>query len=1050
MGLTRIRAQQITDIDYKQAVRVVTSENVMLVGGAPNQVDGVNLSSGNRILVNGQTNKAQNGLYQVETVGAGSNGTWIRTADGNTDGEIDPGMLVMVTEGNTYADTLWKLVTNGVIVIGVTELIFVLNTAFGFGNISANGTGVVATVQNDTLSLTAGENITIVGNAASKTIEFTAIPGGNNTEIQYNNSGSFAGSTNFTFDGSNVDVGGNITAEYFLGNGSQLSGVITSAANINNGTSNVSINQPNGPITVAVNGTSNVAVVENNQLTIAANLLPSANVIYDLGSSDRRWKDIWLSNTTIYLGETPITTIGNTLLVNNLSVITSSESNSLSLAGNISGGNIISSGSVEAVDGIFTNVVGNGYALTSINGSNITGTVANATYATSAGSATIADSATTAGTVTTNAQPNITSVGTLTSLAVTGNITSGNVSGTTGAFTTVTGDGAGLSNLTGANVTGTVANATYATLAGSADSATTAGTVTTNAQPNITSVGTLSSLTVNGVSTHTGNIDVTGNINVTGNLNYKNVTDLVVGDPLIYIGADNAGNLFDLGMIVAWNDGLYQHGGWVRDASDGVWKLFGNVVAEPTTVVDFTDAIYQPMQSGAITATTGTFSGNVSTGNVSGAIGTFTSVTGNGRGLTSLDASNLDAGIVSADRLTGTYTIDISGSATTAGTVTTNAQPNITSVGTLTSLSVTGNITSGNVSGTLGEFVSVTGDGSGLSNITGANITGTVANATYATSAGSADSATTAGTVTTNAQPNITSVGTLTSLSVTNSTTTGNLDANGEVRFFDSDASNYVALKSPNTVAANVVWTLPAVDGTVGQALITNGSGQLTWGAGGGGGGIAWTTQANVPPTVAIPGDFWYDSNTQIKYQYVNDGASNVWVDQSFPSSYSILAVGNLVNTNANGVGNIGSAGGYYNTVFAKATSAQYADLAEMYQADATYKPGTVIIFGGSHEVTVSDASHDTRVAGVVSTNPSYLMNSGLNNKTSVAVALTGRVPCWVQGPVEKGDRLVNHKSGVAGKLALDQFEPGCIIGKSLEIIEDDSIKLIEIAIGRY
>jgi len=162
------------------------------------------------------------------------------------------------------------------------------------------------------------------------------------------------------------------------------------------------------------------------------------------------------------------------------------------------------------------------------------------------------------------------------------------------------------------------------------------------------------------------------------------------------------------------------------------------------------------------------------------------------------------------------------------------------------------------------------------------------------------------------------------------------------------------------------------------------------------------------------------------------------------------VALSGIINANANGVGNIGSATGYFNTVFAKATSAQYADLAEKYVADAEYPPGTVLIFGGAQEVTASSVSHDPRTAGVVSTDPSYLMNSGLVGPNTVAVALTGRVPCWVQGPVAKGDRLVNRDTGVAGRLDPDKYEPGCIIGKSLETIKDDSLHLIEIAIGRY
>jgi hypothetical protein len=74
MGLTRIRAEQISDIDYKQAVRVVTLTDIALAGGAPNQVDGVNLVVNDRILVAGNDPASENGLYFVQTVGAGSNG----------------------------------------------------------------------------------------------------------------------------------------------------------------------------------------------------------------------------------------------------------------------------------------------------------------------------------------------------------------------------------------------------------------------------------------------------------------------------------------------------------------------------------------------------------------------------------------------------------------------------------------------------------------------------------------------------------------------------------------------------------------------------------------------------------------------------------------------------------------------------------------------------------------------------------------------------------------------------------------------------------------
>jgi hypothetical protein len=104
-------------------------------------------------------------------------------------------------------------------------------------------------------------------------------------------------------------------------------------------------------------------------------------------------------------------------------------------------------------------------------------------------------------------------------------------------------------------------------------------------------------------------------------------------------------------------------------------------------------------------------------------------------------------------------------------------------------------------------------------------------------------------------------------------------------------------------------------------------------------------------------------------------------------------------------------------------------------------------MFGGLAEVTRSVNSHDPAIAGVVSTNPAYLMNS---NQEGVNVALTGRVPCWVKGPINKGDRVVSSDiPGVGEKLNLDKYQPGCIIGKSLESLNNDEIKKIEVVVGR-
>ena len=157
-----------------------------------------------------------------------------------------------------------------------------------------------------------------------------------------------------------------------------------------------------------------------------------------------------------------------------------------------------------------------------------------------------------------------------------------------------------------------------------------------------------------------------------------------------------------------------------------------------------------------------------------------------------------------------------------------------------------------------------------------------------------------------------------------------------------------------------------------------------------------------------------------------------------------------ILNGGANGVGNIGSSTTYFNTVFAKATSAQYADLAEMYVADAAYQPGTVLEFGGTNEVTHTTQSHSTAVAGIVSTNPSYLMNATQTGDHIVAVALIGRVPCQVVGTISKGDRLVSSDiPGVARTLDEAAYKPGCIIGKALENYQSTEVGTIEVAVGR-
>jgi hypothetical protein len=411
------------------------------------------------------------------------------------------------------------------------------------------------------------------------------------------------------------------------------------------------------------------------------------------------------------------------------------------------------------------------------------------------------------GTLTTAAQPNVTSFGNATSVVVAGNLNpSANVTYNLGNTTNRWNDLylSGSTIFLGAQTIGS--NSTHVTISGilSANvsgSSNTAQTVTNNAQPNITSVGTLTSLAV------TGNVSA-GNMNG-GNLvtaNFVTGTLTTAAQP----------NITSVGTLTGLN-------------------VNGNV-----TAVSFT-------------ANTGAFAGS-------------------GNGLFFLNASNLSLGTVPSARLSGTYTIDILGSATTAGTVTTNAQPNITSVGTLTSLSVSGNANVGNVGATNGVFTG---------NISAGNITANL---------------------------------------VTNNITTGSNVTSG-------------------TITGN--WVLSA-----GSRL-----------------------------------------------------------------------------------------------------QATYADLAEYYSADAHYIVGTVLEFGGDQEVTLA-GDETNKIAGVVSAEPAYVMNGNIQCDHPVMIALIGRVPVRVVGKVSKGEMLISAGGGLA-KASITMPKVGTVIGKAIANKLDDGEGIVEVMVGR-
>jgi len=377
-------------------------------------------------------------------------------------------------------------------------------------------------------------------------------------------------------------------------------------------------------------------------------------------------------------------------------------------------------------------------------------------------------------------------------------------------------------------------------------------------------------------------------------------------------------------------------------------------------------------------------------GNVT--IDTFVTATGNVTG-----GNILTVGVISATgNIAGNFFIgngsQLTGIAGGSSYGNANVVANLAALGS-NPVSTTGNITGGNVLGGAnvnatthtGTTVSVTG------NITGGNVLGG-ANVNATTHTGTTVSVTgniTGGNVLGGANVNATTH-TGTTVSVT-STVTGSQ--------FNGSGAGLTSIPAAN------------VSGTVANATYATSAGSATTA-----GTVTTAAQPNITSVGTLTGLTINNATTAI------------------------------TNGAANGVGNIGTSANSFNTIFAKATSAQYADLAEMYVADADYLPGTVLEFGGKHEVTVSNSAGSVLIAGVVSTNPAHLMNSTAQGEYLAAIALVGRVPTLVVGPVFKGAMMVSAGNGYAQASATPAM--GTVIGKAVEDFTGAS-GTIEIAVGR-
>ena len=274
--------------------------------------------------------------------------------------------------------------------------------------------------------------------------------------------------------------------------------------------------------------------------------------------------------------------------------------------------------------------------------------------------------------------------------------------------------------------------------------------------------------------------------------------------------------------------------------------------------------------------------------------------------------------------------------------------------------------------------------------------------------------------------------------------TDGNLiiDQNaGTYRTRISDLMTYISGQSLSSVTATTgtftsinTGTLSASsDVTITGNLIVNGNISDPIGSFG---NIAGTITTTNQPYITALGNVTVGNLTT---------TSNITVTANLFSKGITTVGGAIVPTSNAAAINIGSTSIWFNNIYGTAVHALYADLAERYTSDNKYSPGTVVIFGTATEVTASYQPNDARVAGIVSTNPAYSMNAGIDG---IDVALQGRVPCQVTGTVTRGDLMVT--SAIPG-VAMTNNNPaiGTVIGKALGNHIGASVGVIEVVVGR-
>ena len=784
------------------------------------------------------------------------------------------------------------------------------------GNITG-GNLITAGFANIASNANIGTTLSVVGNANVGNLGTTTaiITTGNITTI---NSGLLqSGTSNITLTANgnvSTSVAGNANILVATGTGVNVAGTlnVTGNANVNNlGTATAIITT--GNITtinsgLLQNGNSNITLTANSDVTIYvagnanARLTATSTGIVANGTlsvSGNISAPFFIGNVQGNISGTLVVPGSNTAVIFNYTGnANASDAFKFNYAANVLTviGNIVSSGAGNVFSG-------NGSALTALNASNVSsGTLAQARLA--------------------NAS-----------------VTLGNTALTLGDTVTTV---AGLTSVTSASFVGE--------LTGNASGS--AATVTTNAQPNITSTGNLNSATV--INNSTGyNIQLPG---VVGSATtYSRLKSLSSRGTLAAPTQIQSGDIVLIIAAESYTGSAFTGTGTIQITTTDIITS-----ANRGSKIEFIG-----IRAGAAIGYTASWDG--ATLQVDGNVAANGVFSGNGSSLTALNASNVSSGTLAQVRLA-------------------NAS-----------------VTLGSTALTLGSTVTTV---AGLTSVTSTTFVGSLTGA--ATTAGSA---TTAGTVTTAAQPKITSVGTLTTLTVANTGTSAlTVGASGSASY------TTLAVRSGTGYNSTIIFESQKIAGGDNKYAYLIQRGQT--------------------------------GNNFNGHIIVNVATGNgTYLDVAYFNPAGVTITG-AITTNAITTGSNVTAGtitGDWTLTAGSKLNATYADLAEYYEADAAYEPGTVLEFGGDKEVTIAEDS-TIKVAGVVSTNPAYIMNSLCLGTHTVAIALQGRVPTKVRGKIRKGDMLISGGNGFA-RPAKTSPMMGTVIGKALENFDGEGV--IEVAISR-